>query len=131
MLLTDKEKLIDGGYFDYSDCYERVKSNFGGMDFTHIVRGSIPSTLPQVMAEKIAFLHIDMNATVPEIAALDYFWSRISTFGVVILDDYGWPRHHEQKVGFDRFTAAKGLQILQLPTGQGLIIKPPSTIDLT
>lgn len=125
-LLTGKEKDIEGGYLDYRDCFERVKANFAGMDFVNIIRGSVPSTLTHVTADKIAFMHIDMNATVPEIAALEHFWPRLSPFGVLLMDDYGWPRHREQKIGFDGFAKANGLEILQLPTGQGLIIKPPS-----
>jgi len=125
-LLTGKEKAIEGGYLQYGDCFERVKANFAGMDFVNIIRGSVPSTLTHVTADKIAFMHIDMNATVPEIAALEHFWPRLSPFGVLLMDDYGWPRHREQKIGFDGFAKANGLEILQLPTGQGLIIKPPS-----
>jgi hypothetical protein len=43
---------------------------------------------------------------------------------VMVLDDYGWEAHYEQEVGFDRFAAQKGVMILALPTGQGLILKP-------
>ena len=93
------------------------------MDFIKIVRGPVPATLPQVTAERVAFLHLDMNATVPEIAALEHFWPRLSLFGLVVMDDYGWPRHREQKIGFDDFARRVGIEILQLPTGQGLMVK--------
>lgn len=65
-----------------------------------------------------------MNNTVPEIAAAETFWSRLEPGAVVVLDDYGWERHIEQKRAFDKFAAARGVTVLSLPTGQGLIIKP-------
>ncbi|OBI89842.1 TylF/MycF/NovP-related O-methyltransferase [Mycobacterium asiaticum] len=124
--LTPEEKA-HAGYMDYPDCYERVKANFAGMDFVRLVRGTVPDTLDQVQSEKIAYLHLDMNCTGPEIAALEYFWPRISPFGIVIMDDYGWPRHYQQKLGYDRFAEERGLQILRLATGgQALLIKPPA-----
>lgn len=113
----------DKGFLDYSDCYQRVRETFSSMPFVRIVRGSVPSTLPEVKAQKVAFLHLDMNATVPEIAALEHFWPKMERGGVAIFDDYGWPRHKVQKAGFDKFAAERGLSILQLPTGQGMIVK--------
>jgi hypothetical protein len=41
----------------------------------------------------------------------------------MILDDYGFSAHRPQKAAFDDFAAARGTQVLSLPTGQGLIFK--------
>lgn len=121
--LTEQEEKIEGGYLDYVDCFGTVQRTFAGFPNVRLVRGSVPSTLPEVTAEKVAFLHLDMNATVPEIAALEYFWPKMPSGAVVVMDDYGWPRHKEQKAGFDRFAEQHGLDILQLPTGQGVMLK--------
>ena len=43
---------------------------------------------------------------------------------VMVLDDYGWSRHIVQKHAFDAFAAKRGVLVLPLPTGQGLIVKP-------
>jgi hypothetical protein len=40
------------------------------------------------------------------------------------LDDYGFPQHINQKNAFDKFAKDRGVQILSLPTAQGVIIKP-------
>ena len=42
----------------------------------------------------------------------------------MILDDYGALAHALQKKAHDEFAARKGLKVLQLPTAQGLLIKP-------
>ena len=60
----------------------------------------------------------------PEIAAAHFFWDKIVPGGVVILDDYGFKGHEEQKAAFNEFAKQKNVPILQLPTGQGIIFKP-------
>ena len=34
-----------------------------------------------------------MNCAAPELAAAEFFWDRLTTGAVVVLDDYGWDRH--------------------------------------
>jgi predicted O-methyltransferase YrrM len=60
----------------------------------------------------------------PEIAAVTHFWPRLSPGGVILLDDYNWLPHVNQKAAFDAFAKAQGVPILGLPTGQGVIVKP-------
>lgn len=120
--LTAEERQT-AEFLDYEDCYDRVRQTFADQPNVRLVRGPVPATLPQVTASAVAFLHLDLNATVPEIAALEFFWPKMPTNGVVVMDDYGWPRHTEQKAGFDRFALEAGTAILQLPTGQGVMVK--------
>jgi len=123
-LLDTFNGLVGGdSYLDYADCFDRVQKTFAQRSYVHLVRGAVPSTLTQVTAKKVAYLHLDMNATEPEIAALEYFWPLMDSGAVVVMDDYGWPRHKAQKAGFDRFAAAHSVEILQLPTGQGVMVK--------
>ena len=42
----------------------------------------------------------------------------------VVFDDYAWRGHEEQKAGIDVFARAQGTEVLTLPTGQGLLLKP-------
>jgi CTP synthase (UTP-ammonia lyase) len=60
---------------------------------------------------------------IPEIAAAEFFWPRMSLGGIIILDDYGWQGFDEQRLAFDKFAKEKNVPILSLPTGQALIIK--------
>lgn len=107
----------------YSECYEHIKDTFKNYPNVQIIRGSIPDTLPQVTAQKVAYLSIDMNCKVPEIAALTYFWDKLVSGAVVVLDDYGFPGHGYQKAAFDEFATSRDVQVLTLPTGQGVIVK--------
>jgi O-methyltransferase len=111
-------------YMNYDDAYEICKANFRDYSNIVLVRGTIPKTLPTVSSRKVCYLHIDLNAAEPEAATLRYFWPKLVTGAMVIFDDYGWPLHIEQKREIDRIIHEFGAQILTLPTGQGLIIKP-------
>ena len=88
------------------------------------MKGSIPETLPMVDAERIAFLHIDLNCAPPEVAALEHFWDRLERGAPVLLDDYAYWGYRQQKVAMDALAARLGVAIMSLPSGQGLIVRP-------
>ncbi len=108
----------------YQECYDAVKQTFSPYPQVKIIRGMVPDTLPQVTAEKVAYLSIDMNCVMPEIAAAEYFWEKMVSGGMIVLDDYGWALHIAQKEAFDVFTRERNVSILALPTGQAIIMKP-------
>jgi len=90
-----------------------------------IIEGAVPKTLPEVDAEQIAYLSLDMNCAEPEVEALEYFWDRIVPGGIVVFDDYAYTDFtRNQRVAHDCFASSKGLKILNLPTCQGVLIKP-------
>jgi len=114
----------DTDLVSYDECYQEVKKTFSEFNNVIIVRGAIPLTLSEVKAKKISFIHIDMNCAKPEIDAGEYFWDKVVSSGVFLLDDYAYPGYIEQKHAWDDFAKDKGVQVLSIPTGQGLIIKP-------
>jgi len=107
------------------DLYDNAVRNFSGFNNVEIVRGSVPSTLTSVNIGEVAYLSIDMNNTTPEIAAMDYFWDKLQPGAPILLDDYGFVNYEVQKRAFDAWAVQRKVEILALPTGQGLIIKPP------
>ena len=106
------------------DIYQEVRARFAHADNIIPVRGSVPASLTGVDISKVALLLIDMNNAAPEIAAVRHFWDRLTTGAIVVLDDYGWAGHEEQKREFDRFSSQKNVPLLRLPTGQAVMIKP-------
>lgn len=122
--ISDEERNYGVADYNYADCYDEVKKTFEGFKNVVIVKGPVPDTLTEVKSEKVSFLSIDMNCVAPEIAAADFFWDKLVSGAAVILDDYGWAKHILQKHAFDEFARQKGVPILSLPTGQGLILKP-------
>jgi hypothetical protein len=108
----------------YVESVEPIRQNFSEWRNAIIVEGSIPETLPQVNASRIAYLHLDMNCSPPEVAALEFFWERLIGGAFVLLDDYAYHNYRSQKLAIDGFAKKRRLHILSLPTGQGLLVKP-------
>jgi O-methyltransferase len=111
--------------FEYSECFEAVKQTFAGFRNVRVIRGTVPDTLPSVDSNRIAYLSIDMNCVDPEIAAAEFFWDKMTAGGVIVLDDYCYSEHYQlQNTAFQAFAQRRNVEVLALPTGQGLIFKP-------
>jgi O-methyltransferase len=54
---------------------------------------------------------------------LEILFERVVAGGLIVLDDYGWLYYRDQKKAHDDFFAAHGLRVMELPTGQGLVLK--------
>lgn len=108
----------------YKDVLSRVQSSFSDKAFVKIIQGSVPETLSEFRGSHVAYLHIDMNVSLPEIEALKFFWPKLSSGAPVIFDDYGFKQHQPQRVALDQLAAEFGVEIIMLPTCQGLLIKP-------
>lgn len=120
VLLRNQEWVKNGVYVSG---VESVKSNFTEWRNVRIIEGSVPDTLKHVNAEEIAFLHLDMNCSTPEVLAAEFFWNRLVSGGFVLMDDYGNNFFPEIKKAMDVFAGSKKVKIVSLPTGQGLLIK--------
>lgn len=102
---------------------ERVRANFAEWPSASIIRGAVPEVLPELSVAELAFLHIDMNCAAPEVAALEFFWERLSVGGAVLLDDYAYLGHECQRRAMDDAARRLGRSVLALPTGQGLMLR--------
>lgn len=122
VLRTNAENLRSGFYVRG---VEGVRANFAQWPRAHIIEGAVPETLQRVTSSRIAFLHLDMNSAPPEVAAIMWFWQRLVAGAPVLLDDYAYLGYTPQKVAMDEFARAHGVAVCSLPTGQGLILKPP------
>lgn len=118
-----EEELLAHHNDVYYDCYEDAKKNFKDYPNAHLIKGTVPETLASVTFGKVAYLSIDMNCVMPEVAALEFLWDKLVPSAIVVFDDYGWEPHRMQKEGIDNFVRGKGASVLTLPTGQGLLVK--------
>ena len=103
--------------------YQKVKERFQPWKNVTVTQGKVPDVLHRAMPERIAFLHIDMNNPEAELGAMELLFDRLAVGGMVIFDDYGWTGYRDQKRAADGFAARQGLSVLELPTGQGLMLK--------
>jgi Macrocin-O-methyltransferase (TylF) len=106
----------------YVQDVELVRANFAEWRNVRIICGSVPGSLDEVTTDSVAFLHLDMNASRPEVAALELLWPRLVPGAVILLDDYGFS--DTQHRAMNEFASAHDVSIANLPTGQGLLLKP-------
>ena len=103
--------------------YDEVVARFKPYQNIKVLRGAVPDVLAEDSPTSISYLHIDMNSPAAEVAALDVLFDRVVPGGLIILDDYGWAMFHKQKEAEDQWFADRGYMAMELPTGQGLVIK--------
>lgn len=103
--------------------HEYVAERFKPYPKVKVVKGFLPDALDRICPDRISFLHIDLNSPAAEVAVLERLFDRVSPGGAIVFDDYGWKLFEKQKIAEDEFMRARGHEILELPTGQGLVIK--------
>jgi len=110
-------------YYQVEGLYEYVRDRFSPYSNVEVVKGFLPDALAQVCPERIGFLHVDLNSPRAEVTVLEQLFDKVVPGGVIVFDDYGWKLFEKQKEAEDVFMKARGYEILELPTGQGLVVK--------
>ena len=107
----------------YTDGVEKLKMRFSDLASVNIVQGNVPEILPTIVNEKtISFIHVDLNAAVPSIEAIEFLLPYAKSGAIILLDDYGQPEFVETHDMVNDLARRQGLNVLSLPTGQGLIL---------
>ena len=109
----------------YSDVWELVQRNFSRYPNVSLVRGRLPGTLDTVCPDRIAYLSIDLNIASFERETIEALWKNIVPGAAIVIDDYAFQNHENQYEMWNAFAASRGTAVLALPTGQGMLIRPP------
>jgi O-methyltransferase len=110
-------------HYQVDGMFEYVRDRFAPFTNVQVVKGFLPDALSLACPERIGFLHVDLNSPRAEVAVLEQLFDRVVPGGVILFDDYGWKLFEKQKEAEDVFMKARGYEILELPTGQGLVVK--------
>lgn len=104
--------------------YDAVKDRFKDYPQVKLVKGLLPHSFEDNQPDKVAYLHIDLNNVEGEVAVLEALFDRVSSGGIIILDDYEWSGvYRPQKQAEDQWFDKRQYRIFPLPTGQGIILK--------
>lgn len=117
------DRLAENASLYGEDFFAGTLARFAPYPRVRVIRGAVPDVLANVEIGPVAFLHLDMNIAHPEREAIRHFWPQLSTGAPVLLDDYGWRAYRPQKLALDEFAREVGVEIVLLPTGQGLLLK--------
>jgi hypothetical protein len=103
--------------------FEKVVLRFRKYDNVHVVKGQLPDILKERSPNAISLLHLDLNSSRAEIETLDAIFDKISPGGMIVFDDYGWSAYRAQHDAEKAWAAKRGYRILEMSTGQGLLVK--------
>jgi O-methyltransferase len=109
---------------DFSDTFlEEVRSFVGGTEICIFRKGFIPNTFEGLYDITISFCHIDVDIYRSIIDSLDFIWPRLSSGGIIVFDDYGFPSCPGAREAVDDFFRDKSSIPLCLHTGQAIVFK--------
>ena len=108
----------------YADGSAEVKAYFSKFQNVHVVEGMLPDTLALTGNAPIAFAHVDLNSAASESECLDAIRPRLRKGSVVLFDDSTNPGCKDQLDVHRSFAHSVGGHLLELPTGQSLLVLP-------
>jgi O-methyltransferase len=103
--------------------YDEVKDLFKSEKNVVITKGKLPETLSINCPEKISFMHLDLNNVDAEIGTLEILFEKMVPGSIIVLDDFGWMYYEQQNISELNWFNKKGYSVLEIPTGQGILIK--------
>jgi O-methyltransferase len=72
---------------DFTCSQQEVEAFLSDCKAIQIYPGLVPDTLEAVRDKRFSFVNLDMDLYRPTIAALHFFWFRMSPGGIIVLDD--------------------------------------------
>ncbi len=105
------------------DLYSEVKKRMSKHSFVRVIPGLLPGSFKDNASKKLAFVHIDLNCADTETDILKLCFDRIVPGGILILDDFGFMGYEDQYFKEKEFFKNIGYSVVELPTGQGMVIK--------
>jgi hypothetical protein len=106
---------------------EDVQQGFGQVGYpserVHFVKGKVEDTIPEHAPEQISILRLDTDWYESTKHELEHLYPRLSSGGVLLLDDYGYWEGAREAV--DEFLDATGERLLLMRMASGrLAVKP-------
>ena len=112
---------------DFSDnSLNAVRVRIGDSGNLSFHPGLIPDTFSGLEGNKIAFAHVDVDIYQSVLDCCEFIFPRLTSGGIIVFDDYGFPSCPGARAAVDRFFRQKLEVPLVLPTGQAVVIKLPS-----
>jgi O-methyltransferase len=111
----------EGDFADTS--LEGVRKVVGSEPFVEFRPGWIPDTFAGLEDRKFCFAHIDLDLYQSILDCLAFVYPRLSSGGVVVFDDFGFPSCPGARRAVEEFFQDKPERPLALMTGQALVTK--------
>ncbi|MBL4655163.1 MAG: class I SAM-dependent methyltransferase [Bacteroidia bacterium] len=113
------EKFSTSNFSDTN--LEVVKRSINGNENVHFHPGYFPDSVKNLDETNYAFVHLDADLYKPTLAALNYFYPKLSTGGVIIIHDYNHTWNGIPKA-VDEFVQSISETIVELADWQGSVM---------
>ena len=100
-----------------------VARNLAAFKNFRLYRGWIPFRFAEVAERRFSFVHLDVDLYRPTFDSMAFFYPRMSPGGIILCDDYGFISCPGAKRAVDEFLADRPETVIQLTSGQGMIVK--------
>tara|TARA_R110000868_G_scaffold208480_2_gene457918 strand:- start:3739 stop:4434 length:696 start_codon:yes stop_codon:yes gene_type:complete len=126
--------LFEGRNFFHDDSYKQIlenkilESGFLEHEF-ELIQGDVSKTVVDFVENrpgaKISILYLDLDLENPTFDVLTTLWSRVSSGGIVVFDEYAY-HNWSESIGVDRFFEDKNIKInsLNFYSPSAYVIKP-------
>ena len=99
-------------------------NDYVNCDSVKLIKGLFPDSVSSLPNDiKFAFVHLDIDLYEGTAAGCVYFYERMTTGGIILVDDYGFLSCPGVREAIDVFFDDKPEIPIYLPSGQALIIK--------
>jgi hypothetical protein len=99
----------------------KVRQRLSGFPGVRFYPGFFPATATPVAERRFAFVHLDVDLYQSTRDALAFFYPRLTPGGIILSHDH--PTGEGVRKAFAEFLENKPEKVIQLPLGQGMIIK--------
>ncbi len=102
---------------------EKLQQNLSEFNSIILMKGWIPERFNEIESEIFRLVHIDVDLYQPTKDSIEFFYPRLSSCGVIVLDDYGVTSCPGAYKAINEYMEDKPEYVLLLTTSQGIIIK--------
>lgn len=89
-----------------------------------LTKGLFPDSGKPFEDQKFALVHLDTDFYLGTKLSLDWFWPRMNSGGIIVLDDYNWPNCPGVKQAVEEYSLKEGIWIHSLANFQAHLYKP-------
>ena len=112
---------------DHSNSEKIARGRGSQFDNINLIKGDIIDTYLKDTNYKnktVAFAHFDLNNFEIESKVIEHVMTKVNSRSVLIFDDFGMCPFKRQNTAYREFFKQLSIPILELPTGQGVVIIP-------
>lgn len=127
---NEKDRMRNGRHHWFkgklSHSLELVSQYMSAFSRCSLVKGWIPETFGAYANHRFRMVHIDVDLHDPTRDSLTFFYPRMVSGGIILLDDHGFVNCPGARLAAETFFADKPEKLIELPTGQAFVIKGSS-----